>query len=95
MLSSQQRKRAADAIKDAGIKEGDIVLLYQRADKSLALSQEYAGDEDRDHYADKLYKFAGRLREALDEESFNRLFPKPISAAKRLEQALQPALFEM
>ncbi|HEX5324739.1 MAG TPA: DNA polymerase domain-containing protein [Capsulimonadaceae bacterium] len=94
MLSSEQRKRAADAVKSAGIKEGDIVLLYERADKTLALKEEYAYDEDRDYYANKLYKFAGRLKEALPEEKFDRLFPKPVSAAKRLEQFLQPALFE-
>jgi DNA polymerase elongation subunit (family B) len=94
MLSSEQRKRAAEAIKSAGIKEGDIVLLYERADRSIGLKEEYAGDEDRDYYANKLYKFASRLREALSEERFDQLFPKPISAAKRLEQSLQPALFE-
>lgn len=94
MLSSEQRKRAAVAVRSAGIKEGDIVLLYERADGTIALAEEYAGDEDRDYYAQKLYKFAGRLSEAMDAGQFERLFPKPLSAAKRLEKELQPALFE-
>lgn len=95
MLSSEQRKRAAEAIRSADIKEGDIVLLYERAGGTIALAEEYAGDEDRDYYAQKLYKFAGRLRGAVNDAEFDRLFPKPLSAAKRLAQALQPALFEL
>jgi len=83
MLSSELKRRAADAVKSAGVKEGDIVRLYQRADRSLALASEYAGDEDRDYYAQKLHKFAQRLSEAFPEDEFNRLFPRPLPYAKR------------
>ncbi|MGI4791962.1 MAG: DNA polymerase domain-containing protein [Janthinobacterium lividum] len=83
LLSSDMRKRAADAIKGAGINQGEFVSLYQKRDKSLGLVQDYSQDEDTDYYAQKLYKFAGRLREAVGEEQFDTLFPKPVPAAKR------------
>ena len=83
LLSSEMRKRAADAIRGAGIKQGEFVSLYQKRDKSLGLLQEYAHDEDYDYYAQKLYKFAGRLREAVGETQFDTLFPKPVPLAKR------------
>jgi DNA polymerase elongation subunit (family B) len=83
MLSSELKRRAADALKGRSAAIGDIVQLYQRADHTLALASEYAGDEDRDHYAQKLYKFALRLREAFPEGEFDRIFPKPLPAGKR------------
>ncbi|MDQ2800992.1 MAG: DNA polymerase [Armatimonadota bacterium] len=83
LLSSDMRKRAADAIKGAGINQGEFVSLYQKKDKSLGLVQDYAHDEDTDYYAQKLYKFAGRLKEAVGEDTFEMLFPKPIPVAKR------------
>ena len=83
LLSSEMRKRAADAIKGAGIKQGEFVSLYQKRDKSLGLVQDYSQDEDTDYYAQKLYKFAGRLKEAVGEEQFDTLFPKPVPVAKR------------
>jgi len=83
LLSSDMRKRAADAIKGAGIRQGEFVALYQKRDKTLGLVQDYARDEDADYYAQKLHKFAGRLREAVGETAFETLFPKPVPAAKR------------
>ena len=83
LLSSDLRKRAADAIRGAGIRQGEFAALYQKKDKSLGLVQDYAHDEDTDYYAQKLYKFAGRLREAVGEDHFETLFPKPVPAAKR------------
>ena len=83
LLSSDMRKRAAEAIKGAGINQGEFVSLYQKRDKSLGLVQDYAHDEDSDYYAQKLYKFAGRLKEAVGEEQFDTLFPKPVPIAKR------------
>ena len=83
LLSSDMRKRAADAIRGAGISQGEFVALYQKKDKSLGLVQDYAHDEDTDYYAQKLYKFAGRLREAVGEDHFDTLFPKPVPVAKR------------
>ena len=83
LLSSDMRKRAAEAIKGAGINQGEFVALYQKKDKSLGLLQDYAHDEDTDYYAQKLYKFAGRLKEAVGEDTFETLFPKPVPVAKR------------
>lgn len=83
LLSSEMRKRAAEAIKGAGISQGEFVSLYQKRDKSLGLVQDYSKDEDTDYYAQKLYKFAGRLKEAIGEDKFDTLFPKPIPVAKR------------
>lgn len=89
LLSSDLRKRAADAIKGAGIRQGEFVALYQKKDKTLGLVQDYARDEDKDYYATKLYKFAGRLKEAVGDEEFDRLFPKPVPAAKRPDPTQQ------
>ena len=40
---------------------GDYIMVYRKRDGSLGLLEEYAGDEDREHYVEKLYKFAARL----------------------------------
>ena len=85
LLSSDLRRRAADAIRGAGIKQGEFASLYQKKDKTLGLADSYAHDEDADYYAAKLYKFAGRLKEAVGEERFDVLFPKPVPAAKRAD----------
>ena len=76
LLSSEMRKRAADAIKGAGISQGEFVSLYQKRDKSLGLVQDYEKDEDTDYYAQKLYKFAGRLKEAVGEEQVRHALPQ-------------------
>lgn len=89
LLSSDMRKRAADAIRGAGIRQGEFVSLYQKKDKTLGLLQDYAHDEDTDYYATKLYKFAGRLKEAVGDAQFDALFPKPIPAAKRPDPTQQ------
>ena len=59
------------------------------ATKPLGLLQDYAHDEDSDYYANKLYKFAGRLKEAVGDEHFDALFPKPVPAAKRPDPTQQ------
>jgi DNA polymerase I len=82
-LNSEMRKRAAEAIKNADIKQGDFVALYQRSDKSLALLEDYNHDADTEYYAAKLHKFASRLREAVGETQFDTLFPKPLPIKKR------------
>ena len=87
MISSELRRRAAHAIRNSGVAQGDFIALYRRADKTLALLEEYAGDEDVEHYAFKLYRFACRLREAVGESKFEVLFPKPIPFAKRPDPA--------
>jgi len=58
------------------VRVGDYVNVYRRKDGTLGLLEEYAGDEDRDHLALKLYKFAARLKDAVGPD-FDRLFPKP------------------
>ena len=73
-FTSTGRKRLAKAVGQSKI--GDYVSIYQRKDGSIGLAEEYGGDEDRDYLLDKLYKFAGRLREAFGD-SFDNMFPNP------------------
>jgi DNA polymerase elongation subunit (family B) len=79
-FSSEAKKRNAQAM--AGLSVGDYAVLYQREDKSLAPASEYASDEDIEYYQTKLYKFAQRLQAAIGDD-FDRLFPKPLTGAKR------------
>jgi len=55
---------------------------------SLARLAEYAGDEDRGRYAEKLYRFAARLREAIGAQ-FDELFPRPSPRSLRQVSAGQ------
>ncbi|MGO8672945.1 MAG: 3'-5' exonuclease [Capsulimonadaceae bacterium] len=87
MIASELRRRAAAALKNSGAGQGDFISLYQRRDKTLALVDEYARDEDVEHYASKLHRFALRIREAVAEDEFDRLFPKPVPFAKRPDPA--------
>ncbi|MCS7065225.1 MAG: hypothetical protein NZL85_03000, partial [Fimbriimonadales bacterium] len=64
---------------------GDYINVYRRRDGSLGLLEEYAGDEDREHYVEKLYKFACRLQELFPD--FDRLFPKPQMLIATRDQA--------
>ncbi len=64
---------------------GDYINVYRRKDGSLGLLEEYAGDEDREHYVEKLYKFACRLEELFPD--FDRLFPKPQTLINTRNQA--------
>ncbi len=79
-FKSEARKRNAEAMK--GLQVGDYAILYQREDKSLALAADYDADEDVEYYQTKLYKFAERLKAAIGDD-FDRLFPKPLTGAKR------------
>ncbi len=87
-FASTSRKRLAQAAKDA--KLGDHVQVYQRVDGTIALTSDYANDEDTDYLLDKLYKFACRLREAIGED-FDRIIPRP-SAISKAEAAGQQTL---
>jgi hypothetical protein len=74
--------------------------LYQREDKdkSLALAADYNHDEDIEYYQTKLYKFAQRLEAAVGSDDFERLFPKPLTGAKRKKAKAdeqQMALFDL
>jgi DNA polymerase elongation subunit (family B) len=94
-FSSDAKKRNAAAM--AGLSVGDYAILYQRQDKSLALAADYDGDEDVEYYQTKLHKFAQRLEAAVGDD-FERLFPKPLTGAKRRkaqDDKHQMALFEM
>ncbi|MDW8322216.1 MAG: DNA polymerase domain-containing protein [Armatimonadota bacterium] len=86
-FTSESKRKAAEAVR--GVSVGDYVNLYQRADGSLGMIEDYAGDEDREHYANKLYRFALRLREAVGED-FDLLFPRPEQVIKEQQQ---PSLF--
>jgi hypothetical protein len=68
---------------------GDIIRVYNRNDGTMAQQSQYKGDEDRDYYATKLYKFASRLGEAFTGEQFNQIFPKPKPAGQMLQERLQ------
>ncbi|MFN7162483.1 MAG: hypothetical protein ACK4NB_05430, partial [Fimbriimonadales bacterium] len=68
---------------------GDYIMVYRRSDGSLGLLEEYAGDEDREHYVEKLYKFAARLEELFP--NFDALFPKPVAL---IQAERQPSLFD-
>jgi DNA polymerase I len=68
---------------------GDYIMVYRKRDGSLGLLEEYADDEDREHYVDKLYKFAARLEPLFPD--FDAQFAKP-QAIIRAEK--QPGLFD-
>ncbi len=68
---------------------GDYIMVYRKRDGSLGLLEEYAGDEDREHYVEKLYKFAARLQELFPD--FDALFPKPQAI---IQADRQPGLFD-
>ncbi|MER3473405.1 MAG: DNA polymerase [Armatimonadota bacterium] len=86
-FTSENKRKAAEAARGASV--GDYVNLYQRKDGSLGTIEDYAGDEDREHYANKLYRFALRLKEALGED-FDYLFPRPETVIREQQQ---PSLF--
>jgi DNA polymerase elongation subunit (family B) len=97
-FKSDAKKRNAEAMR--GLSVGDYAILYQREDKSLVLAADYAADEDIEYYQTKLYKFAERLRAALDAmgEDFDKFFPKPLTGAKRKAQEAakqQMSLFDL
>ena len=68
---------------------GDYIMVYRKRDGTLGLLEEYAQDEDREHYVDKLYKFAARLEPLFPD--FETRFAKPQTL---IESARQPGLFD-
>jgi DNA polymerase, archaea type len=68
---------------------GDYIMVYRKRDGSLGLLEEYAGDEDREHYVDKLYKFAARLEPLFPD--FDAQFAKPQAI---IQAEKQPGLFD-
>ena len=88
-FSSPAKRRSARVAK--GTPVGDYVTVYQRSDGSLGLVEEYAGDEDRAYYADKLYRFAVRLEDVFGSQ-FDDMFPRPSSQSVRQASAGQRTL---
>lgn len=86
-FSSEQKKRSAKVAE--GVPVGDFVMVYERADGSLGLLDQYANDENVKYYMDKLYKFAKRLEDAFDG-AFAEYFPKP--TAQGLPKKVQETL---
>jgi DNA polymerase elongation subunit (family B) len=91
-LSSEAKKRSKLAAGE--LRVGESMLLYRRADGTLARIEEYAGDEDRWHYVEKLRKFAGRFEEAIGDD-FDRLCPRISKQRIDAKIAGQPTLFEL
>ncbi len=75
-LQGRSLQRASGALEGAA--QGDHLLLYRRRDGALARIEDYAGDEDREHLKEKLYRFACRLQPVLGD-SLDRLCPPPRS----------------
>jgi DNA polymerase elongation subunit (family B) len=74
-----------------GTPVGEYITVYERADGTLALLEQYSsGTENVGYYMDKLYKFACRLREAVGPR-FDALIPRP--GPNGLEGAGQLSLF--
>jgi DNA polymerase I len=86
---STQKGGVAELAQTESIAVGDIVHVYNRQDGTVALESEYQHDEDRNHYAMKLYKFAIRLIDAIGEDKFGVLIPRPKPAEQRLQERLQ------
>ena len=85
-FSSPAKRRSAEAAKGAHV--GDYITVYQREDGSLGLVEDYAGDVDRPHYVEKLYRFALRLKDAIGPD-FDNLFPRPSARSVRQASAGQ------
>lgn len=79
-LEGRSLQRAAAAL--ANHEPGDYVKLYRRNDGTLAPIDDYAGDEDREHLKDKLYRFALRLSPLLGSD-FDQICPNPRGSAKK------------
>jgi DNA polymerase elongation subunit (family B) len=76
-FTSASKSRSAEVARDLAV--GEYVTVYERKNGQLGLLEDYEAngrDERVEYYADKLYKFANRLREAFDSD-FDRLIPRP------------------
>lgn len=91
-LSSDAKQRSRGAA--GGLRVGESMSVYRRADGSLARVEEYAGDEDRWHYVDKLRKFAARLEEAIGAD-FDTLCPRMSRQRVEAKTAGQGTLFDL
>ena len=73
-----------------GVPVGDYLQVYERADGSLGLVDDYAGNENVKYYIEKLYKFARRLENAF-EGKFTDYILKPTAAGvpERAQQSME------
>jgi len=60
-FNSPANRRLAAAIAERGLAVGDKVRVYQRVGGELALSEEYAQDEDREHLVRRIADFVARF----------------------------------
>jgi DNA polymerase I len=60
-FNSPANQRLARAIAERGLAVGDKVRVYQRVGGELALSEEYAGDEDREYLVRRIADFVARF----------------------------------
>jgi DNA polymerase elongation subunit (family B) len=89
-LTSDARRRSRDAAGAAP--EGSLMTVYERRDGTLGRIEQYAGDEDRVHYVEKLHRFAARLEPALGDR-FQTVFPRPDTRRIQAEVGGQLRLF--
>jgi hypothetical protein len=60
-FNAPANKRLANAIAERGLGVGDKVRIYQRIGGELTLSEEYAGDEDREYLVRRVADFVARF----------------------------------
>lgn len=60
-FSSPGNRRLAHALSERGLAVGDKVRVYQRTGGELALSEEYAADEDREYLQRRVVDFVARF----------------------------------
>lgn len=88
ILEYQRRERITEATKVSpakkriraiagSLKIGEYVYVYDRADGTLALAEDYANDEDTMKYLKKLHAYISRLSTLFTEDEFKTWFPKP------------------
>ena len=87
---SVAKRRSREVAEDFQV--GDSLVVYQREDGSLGLAANYAGDEDRWHYLDKLHRFAARIQDAIGPD-FPAICPRPTRKQVEAEKAGQLTLF--
>ena len=93
-FSNPGLRRLASAARGTAV--GQKVQVYQRADGTLALTSDYAGDEDRDYLLRRLHDMASRFETLCPSApEFQRLFPKLTARSDpNALPAVQLSLFE-
>jgi DNA polymerase, archaea type len=68
-FNTSGNRRLAQALFDKGVVVGDKVNIYRRQGGELALMEEYADDEDRDHYLKRIGDFVARFGDLISAEA--------------------------